>query len=80
MGKIKKARICPKCGSLNIKPDLSNIMILLGGVNPNYKCKNCNYSGILFPEVVSDEVKNFRKTIENANRNAKQESSGKPNR
>jgi len=44
-------RICPKCKSKNIKADFSAHSFAQGSVFNKYKCNNCGFAGIFFPEI-----------------------------
>ena len=70
-----KARICPKCGSLDVETDYTRGLHFIGGILAHYICKDCKFSSVLFPEVDEDQIENFRKKIKNANNNPKQKSS-----
>lgn len=37
-------KICPKCGSIEIIPEI-------GGIMGTWKCEKCGFSGTLFPDV-----------------------------
>ena len=47
------AHICPKCKSEYISADLSASSFAQGSVFNKYKCNNCGYEGMFFPEVKS---------------------------
>ena len=47
----KLVRICPKCKSTDISPDLSIQSYGQGSFFNGYKCNKCGYSGQLFPEI-----------------------------
>lgn len=51
----KTKRICPKCKSSNICPDLSADSFARGSVFNQYKCNECGYGGIFFPEVMDED-------------------------
>ena len=59
MPKEKPIKICPKCGSINVHPDLSKDMIVWGG-STSMKCDNCGYSAILFPETLKSKIKDLK--------------------
>ena len=61
--KEKYAKICPKCGSINIKTDFSNPVVWAYGTSPKYKCKECGYLSFLFPEVIPEKIGFFRNKI-----------------
>ena len=54
---IKAKRICPKCKSENIQADFSAQAFAQGSVFNQYKCNNCAYVGMLFPEVDKRKLK-----------------------
>ena len=47
----KPVRICPKCKSTDISPDLSIQAYGKGSFFNEYKCNKCGYTGQFFPEV-----------------------------
>lgn len=60
---MKKKRFCPNCGSDWVEPDTSNrAEVYFSGGNPNkWKCRNCNYTGLMpegDPEDNSSEHEN----------------------
>jgi hypothetical protein len=42
-------------------------MFAIAGVQPIYTCKDCGYSGTVFPEVDDEEFKKLRKNANNNN-------------
>tara|TARA_Y100000310_G_C20689135_1_gene821042 strand:- start:2059 stop:2370 length:312 start_codon:yes stop_codon:yes gene_type:complete len=56
-------KICPKCGSLNIKIDFSKPEIWAIGSPSLYNCKDCNYKFYNFPEIEKSEVEEFREKL-----------------
>ncbi|MBN2368453.1 hypothetical protein JXC34_05535 [Candidatus Woesearchaeota archaeon] len=45
------SRICPKCKSKDISPDLSAQSYARGSIFNQFKCNACGYTGEFFPEV-----------------------------
>ena len=56
-------KICPKCGSLDIKTDFSKPEIWAMGQPAIYKCGNCKYKGNIFPEVKKEEINEFKDNL-----------------
>jgi DNA-directed RNA polymerase subunit RPC12/RpoP len=54
--------VCPKCGSINIQTDFSDPADWALGIPPRYKCNSCSHKSMIFPEVLIDEIENYRKT------------------
>ena len=54
--------ICTRCGSTNVRSDLSKDMIAWGG-STRWVCGNCGFSAIVFPEVKKSEIENFRRKL-----------------
>jgi len=44
-------KVCPKCGSENVKIDPHNPKAAAGFSTPSYICIDCGFSGTLFPEI-----------------------------
>ena len=44
-------KVCPKCGSENVKMDPYNAKAAVGFSAPSYLCLDCGHSGALFPEI-----------------------------
>lgn len=44
-------RICPRCQSTNISPDLSKEAYGSGKIFNSYKCNDCGFHGEFFPEI-----------------------------
>ena len=44
-------KVCPKCGSENVKIDTDNVKAAFGLSVSTYKCLDCLFSGPLFPEI-----------------------------
>lgn len=56
-------RACPKCDSINVKTDFSNPVVWSSGANPQFQCKACGHLGIIFPELLKDELAKFRSKL-----------------
>lgn len=54
----KLIRFCPKCKSTDVIPDLSLQSYGRGSFFNQYKCNKCGFTGLFFPEVAEDELKN----------------------
>ena len=61
--KEKYVKICPKCGSINVKVDFSNPVVWTYGTNVKYKCNSCGHLSLLFPEVLNSNIKNYKKEL-----------------
>ena len=64
----KKIRFCPKCLSAKIRPDLSATAIGRGSIFNQYKCLNCGYTEIFFPEADEKEYKKIKNEFKNKKR------------
>lgn len=53
----KTQKICPKCGSSNIKWDFKNWYVVTTGQLDNYICLNCGYGGSFFPKIYKKKNK-----------------------
>lgn len=47
-------KVCPKCGSEQVKIDPTNPKSAAGLGMLNYMCLDCGFSGSLFPEIEKD--------------------------
>lgn len=56
-------RACPKCGSINVQTDFSNPVVWDAGANPMYQCKACGHLGVIFPEVIKKDLKEFKSQL-----------------
>src|SRR3989338_3588659 len=56
-------KICPKCGSTQIVVDFSNPVVWNYGTPPKYKCKKCSYIGITFPEILKEDITDYKKSM-----------------
>lgn len=54
--KIKEEKFvfCPRCKSTNVSGDI-NILIIMGAPQ-GWKCNDCGYKAIIFPEAVREEL------------------------
>lgn len=50
-------KVCPKCGSENVKPDPENVKASVGLSTSSYLCLDCGFTGSLFPEIQKDSSK-----------------------
>ena len=50
-------RICPKCKSEDVSPDLSFQAFAQGSFFNQFKCNKCGYTGQFFPELVKIKKK-----------------------
>lgn len=58
--KEKYYKICPKCGSTEVKTDFSNPVVWNYGATVKYQCKSCGHLGEFFPEVTEDKKRSFK--------------------
>ncbi len=56
-------KICPKCGSMDIKIDFSNPVVWDFGTTSKYKCGDCGHIANTFPEVLFNEIEEFRNEL-----------------
>lgn len=50
--KSNYVKICPKCNSLDIYQETSGVSSnIIFGIPTQYRCRNCGFSGYIFPEV-----------------------------
>ncbi|MBT3416808.1 hypothetical protein HON86_03680 [Candidatus Woesearchaeota archaeon] len=54
-------RICPKCQSTNVSPDIGTEAYGSGKIFNSYKCNNCGFSGEFFPEVDKKIIEKIKK-------------------
>ena len=54
-------RICPRCQSTNISPDLSKEAYGSGKIFNSYKCNDCDFHGEFFPEVDKKAISKIKK-------------------
>lgn len=50
-------KVCPKCGSENVKADPTNVKAAAGFSTFSYLCLDCGFSGSLFPEIHKEAPK-----------------------
>jgi len=62
--KKKFVKICPKCGSIDVKEELDNAGKVKFGAPLDNICQSCGFRGKVFPEIEEDKVKEFKKEIE----------------
>ena len=48
---MPSVKVCPKCGSENVKVDPTNPASALGFITLTYLCGDCSFSGQFFPEI-----------------------------
>lgn len=49
-------RVCPRCGSHNVKMSRTPLVGYLGYHTPNV-CQNCGFTSVFFPEVQLEQAK-----------------------
>ena len=49
-------RFCPKCKSKNVSPDFSIKTFGEKSEFNKYKCNNCGFSSIFFPEILRNKI------------------------
>lgn len=59
----KYIKICPKCGSIDIKEELDNPAKVRLGAPLDCICRSCGFKAKIFPEVKEDEIEDFRKKL-----------------
>ncbi len=62
-GKNKTFKVCPKCGSTDIKTDFSDHVRIAHGATLDYLCNSCGFQNPAFPEVTEEELEWFRKQL-----------------
>ena len=60
----KYIKICPKCGSIDIKEELDNPAKVRLGAPLDLICQSCGFKAKIFPEIKEDEIKEFRNNID----------------
>ena len=50
-------KVCPKCGSENVKADHTNVKASVGLGAASYLCLDCGFAGSLFPEISTEDSK-----------------------
>ena len=56
----KWVKVCPVCKSINVSPDLSIPAAVAYGALYNYRCNECGYVGLVFPEVLSEDLDDLK--------------------
>ena len=56
----KYVRICPVCDSTDVSPDFSIPAAIAAGALYSYRCNRCDFVGIIFPEVLLEEIPPLR--------------------
>jgi len=59
---MNEARICPKCGSLDIRRETKELLFDIAGVQPVFVCQNCGFSSSIFPVKNLEEKKKLFKS------------------
>jgi len=59
-------KVCPKCGSENVKIDPGNPKAAAGFSTTSYICLDCGFSGNLFPEIEKKLPEKARPALEHA--------------
>lgn len=59
-------RICPSCGSEDIRTDRTNILAMLG-MDRGYTCPDCGYSGRLFLDIDGEKLEEAKDFLEERN-------------
>ncbi|MBW2973989.1 hypothetical protein KY346_06400 [Candidatus Woesearchaeota archaeon] len=59
----KYIKICPKCGSIDIKEELDNPAKVRFGAPLDFICQACGFKAKIFPEVKEEEIEDFRKKL-----------------
>ncbi len=57
--KVEYVRVCPVCGSVDVSPDLTIPAAVASGALYGYRCNECGYSGIIFPEFSVEDAAMF---------------------
>ncbi|DAC73024.1 MAG TPA: hypothetical protein DSN98_02105 [Thermoplasmata archaeon] len=55
----KYIRVCPECSSTDTQPDMSADSYAKGLLN-SWRCNNCGYTGLFFPEYTSEDAKKIK--------------------
>lgn len=54
---VPAVKVCPKCGSENVKVDPNNPKVAAGFSPPVYLCVDCGFTSPMFPEIDKAEEK-----------------------
>ncbi len=62
---VKKnfVKVCPKCGSSDVKTEMDNAAKVNYGAPLNCICESCGFRNVVFPEVAEDNLEEFRRQI-----------------
>jgi hypothetical protein len=60
---MKEFRICPKCGSIEVKRDYHYGMSFIANLPITFKCKKCKHVSEFFPLVEKKDIEKFRKKL-----------------
>ncbi|AIY91066.1 hypothetical protein [Geoglobus acetivorans] len=55
------ARVCPRCLSSDVEPDLYNPAAVAFGALNTYRCNSCGHTGVFFPEFRKEDLKTAEK-------------------
>ena len=53
--------VCPECGSKDVSYNLGIEATASGFSTFTYKCNECAHSAQVFPKIIAEEVKKFKK-------------------
>jgi len=56
-------KICPKCGSIDVKEELDNPAKVRLGAPLDLICLSCGFKAKIFPEIKEEEIEEFRKKL-----------------
>lgn len=56
-------KICPKCGSIDVKEELDNPAKVRFGAPLDLTCQACGFKAKIFPEVKEEDIETFRKKL-----------------
>lgn len=56
-------KVCPNCGSENLKKSKGDILGFLGGTSKHF-CKECGYEGRIFLEIDPERLKEAKETLQ----------------
>ena len=80
MVEINNVKICPKCGSLKVKSDLSNFLSSINAINTTFTCLDCKFRSAIFPSINYNKINEVQRKIKNAYSKSKQTGSRKSTR
>lgn len=58
---MAEIKVCPKCGSTKVHPDLAVVSIL--GQPSNHICKDCGFKSLGIVEIDERDLEKFRKQL-----------------